>query len=167
LYVGVTLAWAGSILASSVLHPPEWVHAVALVLHLASLIVGFGSILLIEWHGLLWATEWRALHDLRQFDATVRIPVWGGVAGLLVSGALLSPDLHDPLTVVKLWAVLVLSLNGVAVTRWTAELARLPMKARYRTLPTEMRWRLITATVMSQLAWWTAILIGMFNHAAR
>ena len=37
--------------------------------------------------------------------------IWGGLAGLLATGAFLSPHLENPMTDVKLGAVLVLSLN--------------------------------------------------------
>ena len=119
--------------------PPPWLHTVALFVHLASLIVGFGAVLMVDWYALLWVTEWRTVRDLRQVDITLKLPIWVGIIGLLASGALLQPDLGSPLTLVKLGAVLVLSLNGVAITRWTTSLARFPRKTRFSSLPRAAR----------------------------
>jgi hypothetical protein len=162
-YAGVALAWALAVWVSTLLAPPEWVRTPVLFIHLASLVVGLGAVLMIEWHGLLWATGWSTAREVRQADRTLILPVWLGLGGLLTSGALLQPDLTDPLTVVKLIAVLVLSLNGVALTKWTADLARMPAKAHFRALPRAARIGYITSGAVSQLAWWTAVLIGMLN----
>jgi hypothetical protein len=162
-YAGVTAAWALAIWISTLLAPPEWLHVVALFVHLASLVVGLGAVLMIEWHGVLWATGWSHLRELRQADRTMILPVWVGLGGLLASGALLQPHLDQPLTLVKLGAVLVLSLNGVALTRWTSDLARLPARATFGSLPSRARIGFVTSAVVSQLSWWTAVVIGMLN----
>lgn len=162
-YACVAVAWALTVWVSTMLTPPDWVRMPVLFLHLASLVVGLGAVLMIEWHGLLWATGWSTAREVRQADRTLILPVWAGLAGLLATGALLQPDLGQPLTLVKLVAVLVLSLNGVALTRWTSELARMPAKARFRSLPRAARTGYVASGVVSQLAWWTAVLIGMIN----
>lgn len=165
-YAAVAGAWALAVWLSTMFTPPAWLHASALFLHLASLVVGLGAVLMIEWHALLWATGWSNVRELRQADRTMILPVWAGLAGLLVSGTLLEPDLAQPATLVKLAAVLVLSLNGVALTRWTHDLARLPPNAHFRTLPPGARVGFVASAVVSQLAWWTAVIIGMLNSTA-
>jgi hypothetical protein len=162
-YVGVAVAWAGSIWLSTLLAPEPWLHVLALFVHLASLVVGLGAVLMVEWYALLWATDWRSARDLRQVDVTLRLPIWVGLIGLLASGALLQPDLDAPLTMVKLGAVLVVSLNGVAITQWTAYLARFPRKMRFASLPRKARLRFAASALVSQIAWWTAVIIGMLN----
>ena len=162
-YAGVTAAWALAVWASTMLAPPPWLHGGALFVHLASLVVGLGAVLMIEWHALLWATGWSNVRELRQADRTMILPVWVGLAGLLASGALLEPDLGKPATLVKLVAVLVLSLNGVALTRWTSDLARLPPNAHFRSLPSRARVAFVASAVVSQVAWWTAVVIGLMN----
>ncbi|MEI5583510.1 MULTISPECIES: hypothetical protein [unclassified Agromyces] len=165
-YAGVTLAWALTVWLSTMLAAPEWARMPVLFVHLASLVVGLGAVLMIEWHGLLWATGWSTAREVRQADRTLILPVWVGLGGLLASGALLQPDLAQPLTVVKLVAVLVLSLNGVALTKWTSDLARMPAKAHFRALPRAARIGYLASGAVSQLAWWTAVVIGMFNSTA-
>jgi hypothetical protein len=165
-YVVVAAGWAASIWISTLLEPPAWLHVFALFVHLASLIVGLGAVLMVEWYALLWATEWRSVRDLRQVDMTLKLPIWAGLIGLLASGTFLQPDLDSPATVVKLVAVLVVSLNGVALTRWTSYLARFPALMRFRTLSRKARIRFVASAVLSQVAWWTAVIIGMLNSAA-
>ncbi|GAA1059067.1 hypothetical protein [Agromyces bracchium] len=162
-YAVVTLAWALAVWLSAVLAPPDWLHGAALFVHLAALVVGLGAVLMIEWHALLWATGWSSVRELRQADRTMILPVWVGLAGLLASGALLEPDLASTATQVKLVAVLVLSLNGVALTKWTSDLARLPARATFRTLPGRARFGFVASAVVSQAAWWTAVVIGLLN----
>jgi len=162
-YVGVTAAWVLSIWLSQLLAPPDWLHTLALFGHLAALVVGLGAVLAIDWHALLWATGWSSVRELRQADRTLILPIWVGLFGLLATGALLEPHLDNPLTIIKMVAVLVLSLNGVALTRWTADLARVPPTARYGQLPKGARVGFMTSAIVSQVAWWTAVFIGMLN----
>lgn len=162
-YLGVTAAWAASIWLSQQLAPPDWLHTLALFGHLASLVVGLGAVLAIDWHALLWATGWSSVRELRQADRTLILPIWLGLGGLLLTGAFLHPHLDNPLTVAKMIAVLVLSLNGVALTRWTADLARVPPTARFTQLPSAARIGFTTSAIVSQVAWWTAVFIGMLN----
>ncbi|GAA1762479.1 hypothetical protein [Agromyces humatus] len=162
-YVAIAAGWAAAIWISTLLAAPPWLHTIALFVHLASLIVGFGAVLMVDWYALLWVTEWRTVRDLRQVDVTLKLPIWVGIIGLLASGALLQPDLGSPLTIIKLGAVLVLSLNGVAITRWTMHLARFPRKTRFSAVPRPARIRFISSAVISQIAWWAAVVIGMLN----
>jgi hypothetical protein len=165
-YVVVAAGWAVSIWISTLLAPPEWLHDIALFVHLASLIVGLGAVLMVEWYGLLWATGWRSVRDLRQVDRTLRLPIWAGLIGLLASGMFLQPQLDSTPTVVKLVAVLVVALNGVALTRWTAYFSRLPPRMPFRMLPRKARIRFLASAIVSQAAWWTAVVIGMLNSTS-
>ena len=164
-YVLVAAGWAASVGLSTLIAPPPFLHAFALFVHLASLIVGFGAVLMVEWYGLLWSTEWRSVRDLRQVDVTLKPLIWAGLIGLLASGAFLEPNLEAPLTLVKLGAVLIVSLNGVALTQWTFYLARFPKQMRFAALPPRARFRFVASAIISQLAWWTAVVIGMLNAA--
>ncbi len=166
-YWCVLLAWLLSLWIGTSVVPPEWLHAPALFGHLAAVIVGLGSAVLLEMSGLLWTLRRAHLEDVRRVEHTVTGLAWLGIAGLLATGAFLQPDLGQPLTAVKMVAVLVAALNGVGMTRLTDELERLPGRVRFSALPRELRaWSVWTAAV-SQIAWWTAVLIGMLNTASR
>lgn len=52
--VALLLVTVGSLIAlSTQLHPPPWLHA-ALFGHLMALLLGFGSVLSVDWFGFLW-----------------------------------------------------------------------------------------------------------------
>ena len=49
----VVAAILGLIFLSTLVNPPHWLQLVALFIHLISLVVGFGSVLAVDWYGLL------------------------------------------------------------------------------------------------------------------
>ncbi len=148
------------------LDPPAWVYYPALFLHLAAVVVGLGSAGLLEVTGLLWMSRRATLDDLRRVERTVSGLAWLGIGGLFATGAFLQPDLSDPLTVIKMLAVLVAAMNGVAITKLNAELSRLPGTVRYAALPRNLRLWCLWSALVSQAAWWTAVIVGMLNTAS-
>ena len=161
-YWWVLIAWLLSIWIGTSVVPHEWLHAPALFGHLASVIVGLGAAVLLEMSGLLWMLRRTSLEDLRRTEPPVTALAWLGIAGLLATGAFLQPDLSHPLTAIKLTAVLV-----AAMKRLTDQLDRLPGRVRFSALPGRLRLWCIWSAVVSQTAWWTAVLIGMLNTASR
>lgn len=150
----VGACWAASLWFSQQVAPSGLVHDVALLLHLVSLVVGLGAVLTLEWNGLCWLLGRRSLSEVLRLTGDTHQLIWLGLAGLMVSGTLLSPDLDAPATIVKLLAVLVVGLNGLQ-----ADLLR------RRLLGTERPgWALLSrvflASALSQVGWWTAVVIG-------
>ncbi|GAA2158689.1 hypothetical protein GCM10009826_23200 [Humibacillus xanthopallidus] len=138
---------------------------VAQSLHVLSLVVAFGAVLVIDWHGLLWLAGRRGLTESTRLAAGAGPLIWGGLAGLIVTGALLHPNLHSPLTVTKLVLVLAVAWNGAAMSALRRRMAQLPAYVKPADLP-RRDWRLMmTATVISQLGWWGAIIIGFVNSS--
>jgi hypothetical protein len=136
-----------------------------LALHVLALVVSFGAVLVIDWHGLLWLAGRRGLTESTRLAAGAGPLIWGGLAGLIVSGALLHPNLSSPLTVTKLVLVLAVAWNGAAMSALRRRTAQLPAYVKPGDLPAR-DWRLMmTATVVSQLGWWGAILIGFVNSS--
>lgn len=167
VYCGVLLAWYVSVWLGAILSPPVWLHTGALFVHLASTVVGLGAALMAEYAGILWMLGLCPVARVREMERTVTVPAWLGILGLLGSGALLAPHEDQPLTVVKLLAVLVIALNGVGIVRLGAQLERLPAGSAYTGVPVQLkRWSLTTG-IISQLAWWTAVVIGMLNASSR
>ena len=107
-----------------------------LFVHLGSVIVGLGA-------AVVPGVPRSALDDRRRTldDAPPRSERscrrWRGSASSACSPAArsCSRTSSDPLTVVKMTAVLVVAMNGVAMTRLTAELRRLPPGVRFSALP--------------------------------
>ncbi|TQM54577.1 transposase [Humibacillus xanthopallidus] len=138
---------------------------VAQSLHVLSLVVAFGAVLVIDWHGLLWLAGRRGLTESTRLAAGAGPLIWGGLAGLIATGALLHPNLHSPLTVTKLVLVLAVAWNGAAMSALRRRMAQLPAYVKPVDLP-RRDWRLMmTATVISQVGWWGAIIIGFVNSS--
>lgn len=134
-------------------------HTVALFVHLASLILGFGAVLAIDYYGVLWLMGRKTLREVLDFTAPLHIPVRAGLGGLLFSGAFLHPDVSSPLTCVKLGLVLVLSLNGVQASA----LHRRPAAVDGSPVSRSLLIRGGVTASVSQAAWWGAVAIGFLN----
>ncbi|GAA1956002.1 hypothetical protein [Microbacterium deminutum] len=165
-YWGVMLSLYLSLWLGTMLVPPRWLHMSMLFAHLASIIVGLGAAVFLEFNGLLWMIGRRTLADLRHTERSVSALAWIGILGLFASGAFLQPNLQAPLTEIKMLAVLVVAMNGVAMTRLTADLARLPSQMPFRSVPPRVRLWCVWSALVSQAGWWTAVVIGMLNTAS-
>lgn len=140
----------------SVAHPLPVVHEVALFVHLASLLVGFGAVLSVDWVAMLFILGKRTFHEMMRAADNAAVPVWAGYAGLVLSGLLLEPDLSSPLTIAKLALVLVIGLNGVVA---------LGLHRALGTGGADLRWMALggMCATISQLGWWGATLVGFLN----
>ncbi|WP_225830013.1 hypothetical protein [Streptomyces sp. NK08204] len=134
-------------------------HTAALFVHLASLALGFGAVLAVDYHALLWLTGRCTLPDALTSTNRLHIPIWAGLAGLVASGALLHPDLGSPLTRTKLALVLALTLNGLQAGLLTRRMAA---RRGAPVAPRVLLWGAATA-VVSQVCWWGAVVIGFRN----
>ena len=154
-----------ALLVSTVVPADHALRPLAVSLHVLSLVVSFGAVLVIDWHGLLWLAGRRGLTESTRLAAGAGPLIWGGLAGLMATGALLHPDLSSPLTLTKMVLVLAVAWNGAAMSALRRRLAQLPAYVKPADLP-RRDWRLIlTATVISQVGWWGAILIGFVNSS--
>jgi transposase-like protein len=167
-YLAVTACWALAVSLSSLLHPPGMLQRAAVSAHVVSVVVGFGAVLLVDWHALLWLRGRRSLHDCIRVAAAARPIIWLGTAGLLISGALLQPDLTDPVIWAKLVAVLLILVNGVAVSGVAARLeAAKGAGITSDQPPPRVLRRMLAAGALSAAAWWAAIIIGLMTDAHR
>jgi hypothetical protein len=157
----LSVVWLAVVVVAPRVAPPPEVQAVALLAHLISLLIGFGAVLFVDWSGLLFLAGRRSFTDVLQTAESAMTPTWIGFAGLLASGALLNPA-STHLTTIKLLAVLVVGLNGLYAGTLATSLSRFPG----RRPPTSLLFRAGLATVVSQLAWWTAFIIGYLNSQA-
>ena len=89
------------------------------------------------------------------------------MVGLLASATMLEPNLGNPLTWIKIGAVLLIVLNGVAVNSLSHALSGQPPGRRLRDLSAELRRRLFASAASSQAGWWTAIIIGLITDMHR
>ena len=157
--LAVCAGWAATTWIALHLQADATLHTAALFVHLASLVLGFGAVLAVDYYGVLWLMGRKTLREVLDFTAPLHVPVWVGLGGLLFSGAFLHPDLGSPLTCVKLGLVLVLALNGVQASALHRRLAAVnggPVR------PALLIRSAVTAAV-SQAAWWGAVTIGFLN----
>ncbi|MGP4001589.1 hypothetical protein [Streptomyces sp. 8N706] len=142
------------------LHADPALQLAARFLHVVALIVGLGAVLAVDWFAVLWLLGRRRLADVLQTACGLQVPIWLGLAGLVVSGLFLHPDLTSPLTLVKLGLVLAITLNGL-YAHWLGQcLDRCRDDAR---VPRHLLVQSGVAATVSQLGWWGATLIGFLN----
>jgi hypothetical protein len=159
----VSVSIVGLVLLSTLLNPPQWLQVIALFVHLISLVVGFGSVLAVDWYGLLSLSGRVTIGDVLLTAERMTPLIWIGLAGLTASGVVLKPDLSSWLIVVKLGCVLGVGIVGV--------LALSTSRLMERQMPTPAQSVVRRGMVLagaSQTFWWTAVIIGfMTNQAAQ
>jgi hypothetical protein len=159
--------WLASVLVGHYVDCGPELHRIGLAVHILALVLSFGAILVVDWLGLLWLLGKVEMHASGKLEAAAKPLIWGGLALLLVSGALIDPDLTSPVTAVKLTCVLILMLNGLSIEPAMHRLLALPPGTRFTELTRRLRLRLMIALTVSQTCWWTAVLIGLLNSTLR
>lgn len=149
---------AAAVWLSTVLRPSAAWHDIALFAHLASLVVGFGAVLVADWFFVLWVFRRVTFGEAVRSASRLHLLVWGGLTGLVASGSLLAPDLGSAATVLKLCLVGILAVNGVRATVLGRRMALVEGPVPFRLLA---QGGLTTA--ISQLCWWGAVVIGFLN----
>lgn len=136
---------------------------ILLFLHLSGLILGFGSVLVTDLYGLLWIRDRVRFPEVTRLSGVTGTFIWVGWGLMVAVGiplAFLKGEI-DNLMIVKLSFVALIGLNGIA-------LHVLQKKVRgYEEgddVPTLNLFRLALALFVSQLAWWSAVLIGFLHR---
>jgi hypothetical protein len=166
-YVVVVVAWLVMLGVSALLPGPGAVRGFLQLGHLLGLAVAVGAVAVIDWHGLLWMGRKRDLRETARIAAAVTPLIWAGLLVLGVTGALLKPDLTEPLAWVKMAAVLLLALNGVAASETRQVLRRTADGVALDDLPRALATRLLASAAASQVAWLVTIVVGLTTQAAR
>lgn len=141
------------------LHPDRSLGEAALFVHLASMVLGFGAVLVVDWVGLQWMLGRRDLSDVVSTAGQVQAPVWAGLIGLVLSGILLEPDADNRLTQVKLGLVLVVTWNGLLACALHRRMAKVSPRA-----PRILLMMGALSGAISQAGWWGAMVIGFLNR---
>lgn len=167
LSVAAMGAWGMSVAAGSTYTFEHGIHRLALSAHVLAMVLSFGSVIVVDWVGFLWLTGKRGLHDTSQLETAAAPLIWIGLAGLLLTGAFIHPDITSTATQVKMCCVLGLMLNGISLIPAMRTLHALPGGTTFKDVATNLRARLLVALVLSQGFWWTAIIIGFANSMSR
>jgi len=150
-----------AIWVSAHVHPDPVLRNVALFVHLASLVLGFGAVLVADYFIILWVIRRFTFAEAIGGVARLQMPIWIGLLGLVLSGVLLNPDLAGGMTRVKLVFIALLTLNGLQATilgrRMEASAGELSVQL--------LIWGAVTTTV-SQVCWWGSVWIGFWNASS-
>lgn len=145
--------------SSQFVHPTPAVHQVAQFVHLTCVVVGLGSVLVVDWYGLRWQLGHTSLESVVATAGTLTIPIWFGLCGLLLSGMFLEPDLTSPLTQAKAGMVVVAGFVGVVALAAQRRLANVGPRR-----PAHVVRLALALAVVSQVCWWGATVIGFLNR---
>jgi hypothetical protein len=126
-------------------------------------VLAFGTILVVDWLGLLWLMGKVHMHESPKLETAAKPLIWGGLALLLASGALIQPDLTNPETAVKLGLRTHPDAQRFEHRAGHAQNVRASAGNTLSELGRRLRTRLLIALSISQACWWTAVLIGLVN----
>ena len=136
-----------------------------LFVHLLSLVIAYGSVMFVDFYGLLWALNKKTKTKMIEVSTTAQVLIWSGLAGLLVSGKFLLPNMSKPLTQLKMFLVLIIICNGVNL-----HLVQKAMQSekleQFWQLPKKLIFWSIVSITLSQLAWLGACIIGFINTSS-
>lgn len=155
--LGVTVGLVAAIWVTLHVSPDPILRDGALFIHLVSVVVGMGAVLTLDWFAAKWMLGHHEKADLLRLVGGAHTLIWIGLAGLTLSGMFLEPDLTSRMTQVKLVAVLAVALNGLHAHRLQHALESAE----------NMSWLLMAraglVATISQVGWWTAVLVGHLN----
>lgn len=158
LAIVVSVLILAAVFASSRISPSPFVQSIALFGHLVSLVVGLGSVLGVDYCGLLWFLRRLPLEAMVRQAHRMSPLIWLGLCGLVLTGSLMQPQLSAPLTLIKMICVVGVGVVGV--------LALSTKRAMIRAMPAvspSLLHRGLVLAATSQALWWSAVLIGFWN----
>lgn len=142
------------------------VYHVLAFIHLISLIIGFGAVVVVDTFGLLWVMKKIKLATVNQTANITQRLIWLGWLGLVISGTILvvRRGSVSNITTLKIFFVAMLGLNGIFLHLIKKSFDKL---ANAEVIPAIYKFRIALTSVISQLGWWGAIVIGFLNTKFR
>lgn len=134
-----------------------------LFLHLSSLILAFGSVMVIDVFGLMWLFKKQTLAQVTKVAETTQKLIWIGWVGMVISGVPLITlkGYIDNLTKIKIFFVILVGLNGLYLHFVKKSLEKVKDKQK---IPALVMFRMFLATSISQMGWWGALVIGFVHR---
>jgi hypothetical protein len=137
-------------------------HYIPLFIHILSLVIGFGGVIVVDTFGLLWLLKKIPLKTVTNTAEITQRLIWIGWFGLVISGSVLlyqQGTIRD-LTWIKLFLVAMLGANGIFLHFIKKSMERL---GDVEVIPKVIMFRTSLASTISQLGWWGAMIIGFMN----
>lgn len=136
---------------------------VLLFVHLSGLVLGFGSVLVTDLYGLLWLRNRVRFPQVVHLSGVTATFIWVGWGLMVAAGIplLVLKGVIDSLLIVKLFFVALIGVNGIALHRLHRQVRRYQ---EGDDVPPLVLFRLTLALFVSQLGWWSAMLIGFLHR---
>ncbi len=135
----------------------------ALFFHLVFLILGFGSVMVIDTFGLLMLLKKTTLVMVEKVANITQKLIWVGWTGMVISGfnLIILKGYVDNLTKIKIFLVLLIGLNG-----WFLHKIKQTLKqhAQFSDIPNKIKFNIFFSTLISQIGWWGALVIGFVHR---
>lgn len=134
-----------------------------LFFHLGFLILGFGSVMVTDLYGLLWVRDRVRFTQLTSVSAVTQKFIWAGWIGMVAAGIpliVLKGEI-DNLMIIKLFFVALIGINGIILDLLHKRVSRY---TKGENVPNLFMFRLMLSLFVSQLAWWSALLIGFLHR---
>lgn len=137
----------------------------ALFVHLVGVILGFGTVMYVDIVGALWVLRQMSAKHLLWATGVGQKIIWSSVGLLIASGIFLLPASPTLRTKLKLLAVVILVINGFLLDQIRKQLAEYD-ETDFWKLPRSFQIKSVLAISLSQLMWWTAVIIGFLNSSS-
>lgn len=131
----------------------------ALFGHLVAFATGFGAVIVMDVVGALWVLGKVPKRLMTQLGSVAQVIIWLSVGALSISGVVLLAGYVSSLMVIKLGAVATLIINGVLLHRLNKAIDRSDVE-KFIELARSMQAYSVVLILISQIMWWTAIVIG-------
>lgn len=134
-----------------------------LFFHLAFLVLGFGSVLVTDLYGLLWVRDRVRFTQIIKVSGVTKNFIWAGWIGMVVAGIplIVMKGEVDNLTIIKLFFVGVIGINGVLLHLIHK---KVEIYQKGEQVPNLFMFRLILSLTVSQIGWWSALIIGFLHR---
>jgi hypothetical protein len=136
---------------------------ILLFVHLGSLILGFGSVLVTDLYGFLWALNRVRFAQVVKVSGVTELFIWIGWSGMVISGIpliILKGEI-DRLMIMKFFFVVLVGVNGIPLHYLQKAVQRFKESDF---VPSVFIFRLGLALFVSQLGWWGAVVIGFLHR---
>lgn len=137
-------------------------HTAWFLLHLGALALAYGSVVIVDIIGLFWLLGEIGRERMLAITKWAQPIIWTGLIGMMISGAMLGPDLTKPLTRVKMTLIVLLAINGLNLDYLRKRTMQLSGQSFWDTPNSYRAWS-IFSIALSQALWISIIVVAALN----
>lgn len=130
-----------------------------LVVHLLAIFVAYGSVLIVDFMGLLWLLGKIGRERMIKITNWDQPVIWTALITILVSGILLEPDLTKTLVKIKMLLVVAMLANGFNLETLRKKTLTFT-EQRFWDLPRSYQVWSAGSIMLSQALWLSIIILG-------